>query len=109
MPQFHEAWNVERMRKGIKAKRATGRARSHTDSDAAFLRSSGDADAESALPAQFRVRLHSLFHQIEKEFESLYLENLALSERNELLEKESASGDQRTSITTSDVDHPKGK
>jgi hypothetical protein len=79
MPQFHEAWNVERMRKNIKAKRAAGRARSHTDSDASFFRGSiGDNDGtESALPPQFRARLHSLFHQIEKEFESLYLENLA--------------------------------
>ena len=30
----------------------------------------------SVLPHEFRVRLHSLFHQIEREFEALYAENL---------------------------------
>lgn len=49
------------------AKRTAGRLSSLTE-DAAV--------ADGAVDAPFRVRLHSLFAQIEKEFEALYLENL---------------------------------
>ncbi|CAN7983748.1 unnamed protein product, partial [Ixodes hexagonus] len=34
-------------------------------------------DGESVLPSAFKGRLYELFGQIEKEFESLYAENLA--------------------------------
>ncbi|CAG7726096.1 unnamed protein product [Allacma fusca] len=36
---------------------------------------------ESVLPSGFQSRLHDLFSQIEKEFEALYLENVALQEK----------------------------
>lgn len=38
--------------------------------------------------APFKQKLHALFSQIEKEFEILYLENLALQEKIDLAEKE---------------------
>lgn len=36
----------------------------------------GDVAAAATADAPFRMRLHSLFAQIEKEFESLYMENV---------------------------------
>lgn len=49
------------------AKRIAGRLSSLTEDAAA---------ADGTVDAPFRVRLHSLFAQIEKEFEALYLENI---------------------------------
>ncbi|XP_046685011.1 WD repeat-containing protein 37 [Homalodisca vitripennis] len=52
-----------------------------------------DLDTESNLPPILRGRLHDLFSQIEKEFETLYAENISLQEKvdvlNEKLERES--------------------
>lgn len=52
-------------------------------------------ETESALPPVFRARLQDLFMQIEKEFESMYIENCSLQEKvdrlNERLDKESGT------------------
>merc|ERR550539_2149327 len=42
-----------------------------------------DATAATSLPPAVRVRLYELFVQIEREFELLYTENLALQEKLE--------------------------
>ncbi|KAK7867581.1 hypothetical protein R5R35_005282 [Gryllus longicercus] len=59
-----------------------------------------DMDGESVIPPVFRSRLHELFIQIEKEFETLYAENLNLNEKieslNERLERESFVGDKQS-------------
>ncbi|XP_075222576.1 WD repeat domain 37 [Lycorma delicatula] len=56
------------------------------------FRSDVDADG-SGLPPAIRSRLSDLFYQIEKEFESLYAENISLQEKvdslNERLERDS--------------------
>ncbi|KAL4228452.1 WD repeat-containing protein 37 [Mactra antiquata] len=46
-----------------------------------------DSDNDSPLPATFRSRLHHLFGQIEKEFETLYNENLMLQDKVEGLQE----------------------
>lgn len=46
-----------------------------------------ESECEGFLPPEQREKLHNLFGQIEKEFESLYAENQALSERIEVLER----------------------
>lgn len=46
---------------------------------------SGDLEIETILPQAFKSRLQDLFYQIEKEFEALYLENVALQEKLEKL------------------------
>ena len=43
--------------------------------------------ASSSLPPSVRVRLYELFVQIEREFESLYAENVGLQERLERMER----------------------
>ncbi|XP_014666900.1 PREDICTED: WD repeat-containing protein 37-like [Priapulus caudatus] len=64
--------------------------RSHhaRDSDVMYVR--GDLDGENTLPANIRSRLYDLFDHIEKEFQNLYVENVALQEKvdqlNERLE-----------------------
>lgn len=45
-------------------------------------------DGEPVLPSAFKGRLYELFGQIEKEFESLYAENLALKEKVETLSEQ---------------------
>jgi len=45
----------------------------------------GDGLDASALPPNTRAKLHGLFGLIEKEFEALYLENLSLTDKLELL------------------------
>lgn len=60
------------------------------------FRSDIDADGTS-LPPAIRSRLSDLFYQIEKEFETLYAENLSLQEKvdslNEKLERDSVVAD----------------
>lgn len=79
------------------------RALSNTDGDInSFLLSNirAEGDVESTIPPLFRSRLHDLFLQIEKEFETLYAENLNLHEKietlNERLERESFVGDKQS-------------
>ncbi|KAL1122922.1 hypothetical protein AAG570_003247 [Ranatra chinensis] len=59
-----------------------------------------DTDSESNLPPILRARLHELFTQIEKEFETLYTENIHLQDKidtlTERLGKESAVCDKQT-------------
>lgn len=69
------------------------RMRSHTESEIqAFPYCKSEGEADSILNPALRGRLYELFGQIEREFENLYSENLALHERvetlNEKLEKE---------------------
>ncbi|XP_066977066.1 WD repeat-containing protein 37 isoform X2 [Macrobrachium rosenbergii] len=61
---------------GKKRSGGVPRVRSHTDAELQYYR---DQDHDIILPASFRARLHDLFLHIEKEFEALYTENLALS------------------------------
>ena len=42
---------------------------------------------DSVLPHAHKIHLNSLFHEIEREFESLYVENLRLKEQIHVLEK----------------------
>ena len=42
---------------------------------------------DSVLPHGHKAHLNSLFHEIEREFESLYVENLRLKEQLHVLEK----------------------
>ena len=42
---------------------------------------------DSVLPHAHKAHLNSLFHEIEREFESLYVENLRLKEQLHVLEK----------------------
>ncbi|KAF8764150.1 WD repeat-containing protein 37 [Argiope bruennichi] len=57
-------------------------------------------DGDVILPIAFRGRLYELFSQIEKEFEALYTENIALKDKiealNEQLEREPAAAIERT-------------
>uniref|UniRef100_A0A1B6CX31 WD repeat-containing protein 37 n=1 Tax=Clastoptera arizonana TaxID=38151 RepID=A0A1B6CX31_9HEMI len=58
-----------------------------------------EVETESGLPPLLRSRLQDLFLQIEKEFETLYAENLNLQEKidllSERLERESVSNDKQ--------------
>lgn len=71
-----------------------------------------DMDGDSLIPPLFRSRLHDLFTQIEKEFESLYTENVNLQEKidtlNEKLERESYIGDKQ-SYDFTDFDNSSSK
>ncbi|ODM93041.1 WD repeat-containing protein 37 [Orchesella cincta] len=55
---------------------------------------------ESVLPIVFQSRLNDLFTQIEKEFEALYVENLALHEKLENLASLAVASEQPTSLTS---------
>lgn len=76
-----------------------------------------DEDQLSLLLASLhcRGRLHDLFNQIEKEFEALYSENIALKEKidalNEQLEREPASAltQRESSDYTDGIEPPPGK
>ncbi|XP_060554600.1 WD repeat-containing protein 37-like [Ruditapes philippinarum] len=46
-----------------------------------------DSDTDNPLPVAFRSRLHHLFSQIEKEFETVYAENLLLQDKVEGLQE----------------------
>lgn len=65
---------------------------------------SADFDGESVLPPAFKVRLQELFYQIEKEFETLYLENVTLQEKierlHEKLEREEFTNEKLPSENT---------
>ncbi|KDR14307.1 WD repeat-containing protein 37 [Zootermopsis nevadensis] len=71
-----------------------------------------DMDGDSMIPPLFRARLHELFLQIEKEFETLYTENVNLQEKienlNEKLERESFIGDKQ-SYDLTDFDNSSSK
>ncbi|RZF35203.1 hypothetical protein LSTR_LSTR014240 [Laodelphax striatellus] len=71
-----------------------------------------ELDAESALPAAVRARLSDLFYQIEKEFESLYSENLSLQEKidalNERLDRENVATDKQ-GVDATDFDAASSK
>lgn len=71
----------------IKPKRLSiRRTRSPTRVRSERMRHEGyDQDRESSLPPELRSRLGSLFVQIEREFECVHAENLALQERVEAL------------------------
>ncbi|XP_064111734.1 WD repeat-containing protein 37-like isoform X2 [Macrobrachium nipponense] len=92
-------------------KRAGGvpRVRSHTDAELQYYR---DQDHDIILPASFRARLHDLFLHIEKEFEALYTENLALQEKvenlTERLERESMIGERTIGNDENDAASTKG-
>uniref|UniRef100_T1J3Q0 WD repeat-containing protein 37 n=1 Tax=Strigamia maritima TaxID=126957 RepID=T1J3Q0_STRMM len=99
--------------KPIKSKRISiPRVRSSTDSDLQqpfhFVR---DIESDSVLPTRFKNRLHELFNQIEKEFETLYTENMSLHEKvdslNERLEKEISSSNLDNRSTDLDVESGK--
>nr|CAD7256369.1 unnamed protein product [Timema shepardi] len=71
-----------------------------------------DIEGDSILPSALRSRLQDLFGQIEKEFETLYTENLNLQEKvdtlNERLERESYIGDKQ-SYDLTDFDNASSK
>ncbi|XP_045612520.1 WD repeat-containing protein 37 [Procambarus clarkii] len=99
---------------GIKSggkKRSGGvpRVRSHTDAELQYYR---DQDHDNLLPPSFKVRLHDLFLQIEKEFEGLYAENLSLQEKidslTERLERESVIGERPCGNDENDAASTKG-
>ncbi|CAL1276012.1 unnamed protein product [Larinioides sclopetarius] len=81
--------------KSSKGKRikSFGRVSSSADPDYSLPYSRVD-DGDVILPIAFRGRLYELFSQIEKEFEALYTENIALKDKiealNEQLEREPA-------------------
>lgn len=79
---------------GKKRSGGVPRVRSHTDAELQYYR---DQDHDNILPPSFKVRLHDLFMQIEKEFEGLYAENLSLQDKidslTERLERESVIGE----------------
>ncbi|XP_054707134.1 WD repeat-containing protein 37-like isoform X2 [Uloborus diversus] len=97
-----------------KAKRIKnfGRMLSNTDTDLHLPYNRVD-DSEVILPVAFRGRLYELFSQIEKEFEALYTENIALKEKiealNEQLEREPSSSIVDRPDTTDGNEHPTGK
>lgn len=77
----HQAGSVK-----IKPKRLSIRkTRSPTRIGERMLQEAYDHDRESSLPPELRSRLWSLFAQIEREFEGVYAENIALQERVEAL------------------------
>ncbi|XP_071451947.1 WD repeat-containing protein 37 [Hetaerina americana] len=65
-----------------------------------YLNQRPETEGESMLPPLIRSRLQELFLQIEKEFEGLYFENIALQEKidnlNERLERESFVSDKQS-------------
>ncbi|GAB6022999.1 hypothetical protein CHUAL_007091 [Chamberlinius hualienensis] len=64
------------------------RMRSHTESEILVVPNyKSDGDSDSALTPALRGRLYDLFNQIEKEFETLYAENLVLHEKVESLKE----------------------
>ncbi|KAK2184675.1 hypothetical protein NP493_257g02017 [Ridgeia piscesae] len=64
----------------FKSKRAA-KQRRHTSSETR----ASDVEAEGLLPHARRSRLYNLFGQIEREFEQLYADNLAMQEKLEIL------------------------
>ncbi|CAL1531207.1 unnamed protein product [Lymnaea stagnalis] len=73
-----------------KGPRVMRRHRSHTDGSRGpqtpgISRYREDLEMEGLLPSHFRDRLYDLFLQIEKEFEHLYMSNMALQERLDLV------------------------
>ncbi|XP_039281820.1 WD repeat-containing protein 37 isoform X2 [Nilaparvata lugens] len=70
------------------------------------------ADTETVLPAAVKARLSDLFYQIEKEFESLYSENLSLQEKidalNERVERDSVAVDKQ-GVDATDFDAASSK
>lgn len=77
--------------------------KSHQRTDSTATNMSGDAAAapsSSALPPTVRVRLYELFVQIEREFETLYTENLALQETIERMSSSSSQSKRQTTTTT---------
>ncbi|KAK8403839.1 hypothetical protein O3P69_000132 [Scylla paramamosain] len=93
---------------GKKRSGGVPRVRSHTDAELQYYR---DQDHD-VLPPHLRVRLHDLFLQIEKEFEVLYTDNLALQEKvdslTERLERESVAGERVTGTEETDGASTKG-
>ncbi|XP_050693096.1 WD repeat-containing protein 37-like [Eriocheir sinensis] len=93
---------------GKKRSGGVPRVRSHTDAELQYYR---DQDND-ILPPQSRARLHDLFLQIEKEFEALYTDNLALQEKvdslTERLERESVIGERGTVTEEADGISTKG-
>lgn len=72
-----------------------------------------DVDVDSTLPPIIRTKLQDLFFQIEKEFETLYVENLSLQEKidvlSERLERESVINEkQGFDVADCDVGSSKG-
>ncbi|KAL5010395.1 hypothetical protein ScPMuIL_012700 [Solemya velum] len=69
-----------------KSKGVRGIRRLHSHSqDRPAIMSRYDSDTEAMLPAGARGRLYDLFAQIEKEFEALYAENIALRDQVDIL------------------------
>lgn len=64
-----------------------GRAQRQHHVQTANMSSRYDSDTDSALPHEFRSRLHYLFVGIEKVFEDLYSENLLLQDKVESLQE----------------------
>ena len=48
---------------------------------------SGVESSSSVLPPATKTRLHTMFRELEKEFEALYVENVQLREKIAILEK----------------------
>ncbi|XP_018397384.1 PREDICTED: WD repeat-containing protein 37 [Cyphomyrmex costatus] len=68
---------------------------------------------DSPIPSALRCRLYDLFHQIEKEFEMLYTENLGLQEKidilNDRLERECYGSGERSLPPGDLTDYPETK
>lgn len=67
-----------------------------------------DWDTESNIPAAVRLRLNNLFSQIEKEFEGVYAENLALLEKVESLQEQLDAYNAGEKPVTDTLDIPDG-
>jgi len=78
---------------------------SATSSTMAAMADRSGGGRSSALPPAVRVRLYELFVQIEREFEALYAENMAMQERLERAERGSGRGASQIERTTHVTDH----
>lgn len=100
MPQDHSG--LSSSTKLLRSKRIqVQKVRSNTESD---IQPYGrEADSDTVLPPSLRNKLYDLFNQIEREFETIYYENVSLHEKievlNDRLERESVTTltDNRTS------------
>ncbi|KAH3826251.1 hypothetical protein DPMN_128147 [Dreissena polymorpha] len=71
----------------IQKAKSKGLLQTQRQNSAGMITSRYDSDTEGQLPAPFRSKLHHLFGQIEKEFETLYTENLHLQDKVETLQE----------------------
>ncbi|XP_052285498.1 WD repeat-containing protein 37-like isoform X4 [Dreissena polymorpha] len=71
----------------IQKAKSKGLLQTQRQNSAGMITSRYDSDTEGQLTAPFRSKLHHLFGQIEKEFETLYTENLHLQDKVETLQE----------------------